>query len=138
MDIFEVARAGDLEAVRGYLNREIDLREENAYGFTVLHCAAMACNTADEQTATALIRMLIDAEANVNAIARDGRTVLYLAAEFSRWIEPLRLLIAAGANPNIRDSHGNHIVVNAATPEVKKFLSDLTGVPAPPPRTELP
>jgi len=86
----------------------------------------------------ALVKTLIDAGAPVNAVARDGRTVLFMAAEFSRWVEPLKLLIEAGANPDVRNSHGVHIVTNSNVKEVQEFLSMVTGQPVPPPRVQFP
>src|SRR5689334_28550 len=131
MEIFEAARAGDLKALESILSGGVDPAAQNKFGFTALHCAAMACNRLDEATAVALVKMLINAGAPVNAVARDGRTVLFMAAEFSRWVEPLKLLIEAGANPNVRDSHGIHIVTNSNVKEVQEFLSMVTGQPVP-------
>lgn len=137
MDIFEAARAGDLKAVKSCLqSQELDLRSENAHGFTALHCAVMACNSVDEATGVALVKMLIEAGAPVNWPARDGRTVLFLAAEFSCHLEPIKSLAAAGANANVRN-HGVHVVTNAKMPAVQKYLSELTGHPIPPPRVSM-
>lgn len=138
MDLHEAARLGDLAALEEGLRRASEPGAKNQNGFTLLHCAAVACSRVDEKTAIALVRRLIDAGCPVNESSDDGRTVLFLAAEFSNWVEPLKLLIAAGANPNVRDSKGNHIVTNANAKEVQKFLSEITGHPIPPPRVEFP
>jgi bifunctional non-homologous end joining protein LigD len=137
MDIFEAAWTGNVKALEACLKaEELDLRAENANGFTALHCAAVACNRVNEETAVALVKMLIERGAPVNWPARDGRTVLFLAAEFSHWLEPIKMLVAAGANPNIRNG-GVHIVMNANAPAVQTYLSELTGHPIPPPRVQM-
>jgi bifunctional non-homologous end joining protein LigD len=136
-DIFDAARSGEIETVKAHLDRGIDLTATNHYGFTALHCAAMACNTVDEQKALAVIDLLLKAGSPVNATSRDGRTVLYLAAEFSRTVAPLKVLIQAGAMVDVRNAHGTHILTNAMAKEVQRFLSDLTGHPIPPPRPVL-
>ena len=133
-DIFDAARSGEIETVKAHLDRGIDLTATNEYGFTVLHCAAMACNTVDEPRALAVIDLLLRAGSPVDATSRDGRTVLYLAAEFSPTLAPLKMLIQAGAGVDVRNAHGAHIVTNAMAKEVQRFLSALTGHPIPPPR----
>jgi bifunctional non-homologous end joining protein LigD len=136
-NIFDAARFGDLSAVEAHLSRGIDLAAKNEYGFTALHCAAMGCNTVNEQTAIAVINVLLKAGSPVDATSNDGRTALFLAAEFSPMVEPLRLLIQAGAKADVRSAHGIHIVANAMAEEVQKFLSALTGHPLPAPRVEM-
>jgi bifunctional non-homologous end joining protein LigD len=132
--IFDAVGAGDIAGVRSFLGRGVALDAKNPHGFTALHCAASACNSLDPASALTLIELLLSAGAPVNAEASDGRTVLYLAAEFSKTLEPIKALIQAGADPNVRDRKGNHIVVNAMMPDVKQYLSALTGHPIPPPR----
>jgi bifunctional non-homologous end joining protein LigD len=136
-DIFEAARSGEIETVKAHLNRGIDLRATNDYGFTALHCAAVACNTVDEEKALAVIDLLLKAGSLVEAVSKDGRTVLFLAAEFSRTVAPLEMLIRAGARVDVRNAHGAHIVTNAGAKEVQRFLSDLTGHPIPASRPAL-
>lgn len=78
--------------------------------------------------ALATLRLLIDADSPLEHIGAGGRTALYLAAEF--WPvgpEAVQLLIDAGAQPDVCDAHGNHIVENAWSPQVKTLLSALTG-----------
>jgi hypothetical protein len=136
-NIFEAARAGDEKRVKICLEEGVDLVAKNEYGFTALHCAAMGCNAADGISALVVINLLLNAGSLVNATSNDGRTALYLAAEFSPTIEPLKVLIDAGAEADIRDAHGNHIVTNAMTEEVQEFLSRLTGHPIPQPPLQL-
>jgi len=133
-DIFDAARSGEIETVKVHLNQGVDLSATNEYGFTALHCAAMACNAVDEPKALAVIDLLLKAGSPVEAVSNDGRTVLFLAAEFSRTVAPLEVLIRAGAKADVRNAHGVHIVTNAAAKQVQRFLSDLTGHPIPAPR----
>ena len=131
--IFDAARNGDLETTRACLDAGADPAALSAYGFTALHCAAMGTNTADLNQILSVLRLLIDAGSPLECLGGGGRTPLYLAAEFSPSIEPVQLLLDAGANPNTRDEYGNHIVTNAMTPEVQELLSRVTGEPVPEP-----
>jgi bifunctional non-homologous end joining protein LigD len=133
-DIFDAARSGEIETVKAQLAQGIDLTATNQYGFSALHCAAVACNSVDEQKALAVLDLLLEAGSPVDATSRDGRTALYLAAEFSPTLAPLKALIQAGAKVDVRNAHGVHIVTNAMAKEVQGFLSDLTGHPIPPRR----
>ncbi len=136
-DIFGAAQSGDLDALHTYLSQGVDLTLMNEYGFTALHCAVMGCNTVAKLQALAVTEALLKAGSPVNALSRDGRTPLYLAAEFSPTVEPLQMLIQAGAKADIRDTHGNHIVTNAMSSDVQAYLSALTGHPIPQPPLEL-
>lgn len=133
-DLFQAARAGDIEAVRRYLREGADVNAKNDRGLTALHCAAIACNKADTGPGTAVIRLLLEAGASPNAVSADGRSVLYLTAEMSWTTEPVEVLVAAGASPDVTSPHGIHVVTNALAKDVKEYLSKLTGKPVPPPR----
>lgn len=129
--IFDAAQNGDLDMTRACLDAGADPAEMNEYGFTALHCAAIGTNSADLSQILAVMRILIDAGSPLESIGGGGRTPLYLAAEFSPSTEPVQLLLDAGANPNTRDEHGNHIVTNAMMPEVQELLSQVAGEPVP-------
>lgn len=126
------ARAADLLNVRALLAGGADPRARDSFGFTALHCAALACNR-DWVAAQEVMRALLQAGAEPDAQARDGRSVLYLAAEFSPALDPVQLLVAAGANPDVCDAHGNHVVLNALAPAVQAWLAERTGQPMPEP-----
>lgn len=124
-DIFIAARANDAQAVRRFLEAGADPAALNAHNFTALHCAAMG-------RALEAAKLLIAAGAPLE-LAPEGRTPLYLAAEFAHDLPLVDALLEAGANPDVHDKSGNHVVVNAMMPEVKARLSALTGFPVPPP-----
>jgi len=74
--------------VKAFLEQGADLFARNEYGFTALPCAAMGCNTTDEQTAVAIIELLLKAGSPVEAAGRQAGPALYLAAEFSPTVAP--------------------------------------------------
>lgn len=137
-DIFTAARDADLDALRAQLDADLDLAARDEHGMTALHHAAIGLNTNPRAAGLAAIKLLVDAGSPLEATTRDSRTPLYLAAEFSKSIEPIEYLLAAGAKADVTDGHGNHVVVNAMLPEVKALLSAVTGYPIPPPPVELP
>lgn len=126
-DIFQAARAGDADRVRACLAAGADVSAINDYGFTALQSAAMGANEADIAANLAVLTLLIEAGSPLE-YQRDGRTALYLAAEFAPSTDAVQLLIDAGARFDIEDGHGNHITVNAMMPQVQELLSSLTGV----------
>lgn len=125
--IFVAAREGDVEQVRACLAAGADPAAVNDYGFTALQSAAMGANDTDIAQNLAVLALLIEAGSPLE-FKREGRTALYLAAEFAPSTDAVQLLIDAGAHADIRDDHGNHITVNAMMPEVQQLLSTLTGV----------
>ncbi|MEL5957975.1 ankyrin repeat domain-containing protein [Streptomyces sp. CLV115] len=137
MDVFEAAHNGDLEAVRAALDAGSDAAAVDEQGWSPLHRAAMGAE-ADPVRAAAVIGALLDAGAPVGHPGGDGRTALYLAAEFSQSPEAVELLIARGADPDITDGHGNHITVNAWVPEVAALLAAAAGIEPPAPDEEAP
>jgi bifunctional non-homologous end joining protein LigD len=60
-----------------------------------------------------------------------GKTALFTAAEFSPTVKPIQLLLDAGAQADVSDEHGNHILENARAPQVKRLLSRTIGKPIP-------
>lgn len=89
-DLFDAAKLGIVAAVKNVLPRAPSVDVEDTRGFTALHWAS-AGGYAD------LVRLLIEAGANVNHRARDGTTPLMLAAG-NGFDDVVRALIAAGAS----------------------------------------
>lgn len=132
--LHRAARGGDVEAVRAALDAGADVHAVGEYGFTALHAAAMGTNQAAEPDIMEVLRLLVAAGSPLEAFKPgDGRTALYLAAEFARSPAPVRLLADAGARVDVFDGHGNHVIINAMMPSVKALISELTGRPIPPP-----
>ena len=130
-DIFDAARAGDLAAVRAHLAAGADVKAQNAQGFTALHCAAMGANSAANQNADAMLRLLLAAGSVVDQLGGGGRTALFLAAEFAGDVGPVQVLLDAGADAKILDQFGNSMVQNAMAPAVQRLLADRLGVDVP-------
>lgn len=129
---------GDLPTVEARIAEGADLAALDAHGWAPLHRAMQGCDLGEEATQLRIIDLLLAAGAPLEQLSRDGRTPLYIAAEFCNSLAPVLRLLEVGADPNVRDAHGNHIVVNANTPEVQAYLSAMTGYPVPPPRKAFP
>jgi uncharacterized protein len=125
-DIFIASSTGDLDFVKEAIKSNIDLSKINEFGFTALHCAAMGSNSTDPTITFEIIKQLTEAGNNIEITSNDGRTPLYLLAEFSPSIDPIQYLIEKGANPDVSDEYGNHITKNAMTQETQQLLSNLT------------
>jgi ankyrin repeat protein len=130
-DIFEACREGDVERVKELLKDKPDLSAKNAHNFTALHCIAMGSNSLSKEVTLEIMQLLLDAGSPLEIIGGGERTPLYLLAEFTPYIEPVQLLLAAGANPDVRSTHNVHVVENAMMEDVQQLLSELTGVPVP-------
>ncbi|MET3494639.1 DUF6891 domain-containing protein [Variovorax boronicumulans] len=131
--IFEAAREADVQTVRACIAAGADMAAVNKQGFTALQCAAMGSNQTEVAPNVAVLRLLLDAGSPLEYTGADGRTALYLAAEFAPTVDAVQLLLDAGAKADISDGHGNHITVNAMMEEVVELLARVTGQPIPEP-----
>ncbi|MDP9991554.1 bifunctional non-homologous end joining protein LigD [Variovorax boronicumulans] len=131
--IFEAAREADVQTVRACIEAGADMAAVNKQGFTALQCAAMGSNQTEVEPNLAVLRLLLEAGSPLEYIGTDGRTALYLAAEFAPTTDAVQLLLDAGANADVSDSHGNHVTVNAMMEEVVELLARVTGKPIPEP-----
>ncbi len=133
--IFDAASNGDCNLLKAFVDGGADLNAYDKHGFTALHRSAMSADTLNDLSKVlACLQYLVDAGSDIERKSKDGRTALYLAAEFSESIQPVELLIAAGANPDVRGVHNVHVVVNAWNDDAKKLLSKLSGFPIPAPQ----
>lgn len=132
MNIFAAANAGDAQTVQACLDAGADISAVDEYGFTALQRAAMGANQAGLAENLAVLRLLI-AGSSLEQRSRDGRTALFLAAEFAPSTDAVQMLLDAGAEADVYDGHGNHVIKNAMMPEVKQLLSRITGKPVPAP-----
>ncbi|MDP9891589.1 bifunctional non-homologous end joining protein LigD [Variovorax boronicumulans] len=131
--IFEAAREADVQTVRACIEAGADMAAVNKQGFTALQCAAMGSNQTEVEPNLAVLRLLLEAGSPLEYTGTDGRTALYLAAEFAPTTDAVQLLLDAGANADVSDSHGNHVTVNAMMEEVVELLARVTGKPIPEP-----
>ena len=108
LDVFDAAALGRVDRLRQLLDEEPDrVRAWSGDGFTPLHLAAFF----GQPEATA---MLLDAGADVGAVARNAMQVQPLhSAVAGRDVESVRLLLAAGADPDARQ-HGGWTPLMAA------------------------
>ena len=89
--LLDAARRGDVAAVRSALSEGADPNAAEGDGLTALHISA-------EQGSAQIVRILIDARANVEAKTRLGEyTPLHLAAEGAH-ASVVRVLLEAGAD----------------------------------------
>ncbi|XP_063610330.1 ankyrin-3-like isoform X8 [Penaeus indicus] len=98
----EAVRAGDVLRVRGVVRRgfnvDTEFQEVQNKGWRLLHFAA-------DRGHTALVEVLIQENANVNAAAQDGMTPLHLAS-WGGHTEVIRALLSNRANGNAKTTEG--------------------------------
>ena len=133
MNIFAAAHAGDAQTVQACLDAGADVSAVDEYGFTALQRAATGANRTGLAGNLAVLRLLLQAGSSLEQRSRDGRTALFLAAEFAPSTDVVQMLLDAGAEADVYDGHGNHVIKNAMMPEVKQLLSRITGKPVPAP-----
>lgn len=124
---------GDAEVVRAALRAQPELAlETNADGDTLLHIACW-------QKDAAMVEVVLAAHPDVNALGDHGRTPLHYAVTEGgpESLEPLRLLMARGANPALADANGFTVASTARremASELEEALRILGAPPAPGPR----
>lgn len=126
---FDAIERYDAAAVTRALADGVDPAATDGFGFTALHRAAMSVDR-DPARATAVIEALVAAGAPLEHPGPDGRTPLYLAAELASDPAGARALADAGADPDVRDGFGNHVLENTWSDEVRVWLAERIGVEA--------
>ncbi|CEL11527.1 hypothetical protein ASPCAL14629 [Aspergillus calidoustus] len=127
LEIFEllVDRGTDLEAIQRShlrpvhfatyspellqvcLDRGVDIAVRDSGGHEPLHIAALHGNAVSA-------RLLLDAGANINAVAANGATALLMAVEDERRYDVLVFLLSHGADTEIADDMGRTPLISAA------------------------
>jgi ankyrin repeat protein len=101
------AYAGNAEGVKTLLADGADFRAKGFQDQTALHFAA--------RSSTDAVRMLIEAGADVNALADDGRSPLFEAALHPQNVKTVQLLLDAGAQLNVQNKWSRWGLMEAAT-----------------------
>ena len=108
-----------MENIKDYVKIH-DINEKNAEGWTALMISARNSNTF---STIETIRLLIDANANVNLQKNNGSTALILASMYSNrdsTTATVQLLVDSGANPNLQNNDGE----TALTLELERTTSN--------------
>lgn len=118
IDFMEAALVGDLPKIEALISSEpVLVHFKDAIGETPLHRAAV-CRDKD---ATAILRLLIDQGADVNAKDNNGTTPLHIAAGQPR-VEMAKMLIDHGADVRARTSSGSEPMHHVSSNEVLELL----------------
>jgi ankyrin repeat protein len=110
LDLFESAAAGDLISLRQNLDAEPEaIRAYSNDGWTALHLAAAF---ATPKT----VSLLLESGAAVDAVSKNAQAnqPLHATVALSRNPETIQLLLAAGADPNARQTAGYTALFSAA------------------------
>lgn len=99
--LLKAAKEGDVQEVKGLLDKGADVNARDERGYTPLHELIPWGKT--ENNRTEIASLLIEAGADVNARTEEGNTPLHLAAGRDS-TEVAFLLIEAGADVNARES----------------------------------
>jgi len=95
---FDAAKNGDSDALKQALDAGMAINATNVLGNTALH----------ETTGSAQLTcmaLLIEHGAELNAVNNNSATPLHLA---EKNIDAIRILLEAGADPNLKDSDWNY------------------------------
>lgn len=107
---------GSPEKAKEKLLKEPELAHAtDSYQRTPLHIAARYGHTE-------IVRLLVDQGADVNAVAINGFTPLHVCANNAQIAE---LLLAAGAEPSIKDNFGSTVLQSAATYRKRELVDAL-------------
>jgi ankyrin repeat protein len=95
---------GQVEIVKLMLDAKVDLNSADARGYTALHSAFVTGNgTPPQENWAQIARLLLGAGANVKTVIANGNTPLHDAVRRQWPVEIVKLLLAAGADPNLRN-----------------------------------
>jgi hypothetical protein len=94
------ACAGGVDAIRSEVVNGFDLNGTNQFGDTILEYAISVLEFYPEAPKYAVVQEMLQLGANPNALSQDGSSPLF-AAVLNLDTEMLRLLLDAGADPNV-------------------------------------
>lgn len=96
--VFEAAKKNDLEAVRDYIEKGVDINERDSDGSLLLHTAII-------HGSMEIVELLLSRGADIVSVDKNGWTPLHCAA-WSDSREITELLIIHGARPDVQDNYG--------------------------------
>lgn len=120
-DIFEAAASGDAESLRKILSNAPETAQNFAGdGWTPLHLAA-AFGTPES------VKLLLESGASVDVVSKNPQTnqPLHAALALGRNPETIQLLLAAGADPNARQTGGYTAIFSAAAANRRDLIEIL-------------
>ncbi len=116
--IFKAAAKGDKAALQKIIDLDKDLTAgiygKSALGWTALHYATKSHKPA-------IVKLLLDQGARIDARARDSKTPLHLAAIYSD-LPVTELLLKRGADPNLADKQGRTAIMYAKRGVIVELL----------------
>jgi len=114
-DLFWAVCLGTPSQVKRLLAQGADPNTRSTIGVPVLTHAAF-------HGTRGTMRLLLRAGAEPNAADPDGYTALHAAAREQRGAAAVKLLLAGGASPGVRNRRGETPADVAATPQIKRLL----------------
>tara|TARA_B110001452_G_scaffold208002_1_gene178230 strand:+ start:296 stop:1768 length:1473 start_codon:yes stop_codon:yes gene_type:complete len=114
MAMMSAAKDDDVARVSQFLASGVAPSAANGIGQTALHVAAL-------WGSIKCAKVLIEADADMNAVNQFGATPLHFAAQNSR-LEVGQLLVASGADPRVQAGNGMMPYEMAGTPELRAAL----------------
>lgn len=147
---FQAIERDDNEAVRKLVKSGIDLKTRDERGNTALHVAVAGGNLeivrlllengakvnaknkekltpiwmfedGEDETLVKIFRLLIAKGADVNVLNEDKASLLMMAC-FDDNLEAVKILLEAGANPNLKDEDGETALQKTDSEEIKQLL----------------
>lgn len=124
------AGEANIKQIAACLEAGDDPNQLNPYGFNSLHLVATSEVSSADRVVQAM-KLLVEAGVELETASRDGRTALYLAAEFCTSTKPIEYLLQCGADPNATNEFGISIVENSRSAKVKNLLAKVLKQPLP-------
>jgi hypothetical protein len=114
-DIFEATRSGNLQDVKYFVEREVDVNAKSEQGKTLLFHAVIRMGGGNE-----IIQYLISKGADVNA-----DNTLHHAVWIPWNLEVVKTLVSSGANVNAKDNNGKTPLDLAKKTEIIEYLESV-------------
>ncbi len=120
-NLHSAAEKADIKQIAACLEAGDDPNQLNPYGFNSLQLVAMSEVSSADRVVQAM-QLIIEAGGELEMASSDGRTALYLAAEFCTSTKPIEFLLKCGADPKAHDG-GDTIVRNSRSKKVQQLLA---------------